>query len=107
MGVCGVWPRSSLADIVMLDARRNRLRNMDGGQGSRESLWLFLKNARGSLTLWIAAYSAFGLFVFLARGQALGILASALVLSLATASLLISWQRVARGQSGQGNPPTL
>ena len=63
-----VWPLSSLADIVMLDAR-NRLRNMDGGLGSRESLWLFLKNARGSLTLWIAAYSAFGLFVFLARGR--------------------------------------
>jgi hypothetical protein len=79
---------------------------MDGGPGSRQSLWLFLKNNRSSLALWIGAYSAFGLFVFLARGQALGVWASALVLSVAAASLLISWRRVARGQSGPGEPPT-
>ncbi len=97
---------SRLADIVMLDACRNRLRNMDGGPGSRQSLWFFLKNARSSLVLWIGAYSAFGLFVFLTRGDAVGLSASALVLSVATVSLLISWHQVARGTSGPGEPPT-
>ncbi len=100
------WPSSRLPDIVMLDARRNRVRNMDGGPESRQSLWLFLKNARSSLALWIGAYSAFGLFAFLARGHAVGVWASALVLSVATASLLVSWHRVARGQSGPEEPPT-
>ena len=90
----------------MLDAYRNRLRNMDGRPRSRQSFWLFLRNARSSLALWIGAYSAFGLFVFLTRGDAVGVSASALVLSVATASLLFSWHRSARGESGRGESPT-
>lgn len=90
----------------MLNACPNRLRNMDGGPESRQSLGFFLKNARGSLVLWIAAYSAFGLLIFLASGRALGVWAAALVLSVATVSLLISWRRVAPGQSDPGAPPT-
>ena len=96
---------SALRRIAMVDAWRNRLRSMDLGPGSRPSFWFYLRNARRrSLALWIGAYSAVGLFVYLARGWAPGVWASALVLCVATASLLISWQ-VARGGPGQGEPP--